>query len=717
LPRRQGDRFIGGGTPRNPGADLARLPLGLDFSALSLAEGIRAALACAVVILANEWLGWPPLVYMALASFFTCLCDAGGPIRFRVPALLAFTLLGAATWMGFGLLRNAGELVAIPIACATMFLFSFARIWGTSATSVGNILSIVLILSLNQPLQPHQALEAGAMFVAGGLWATVLTMGIWRVHPYRPARNAVSECWRRLASLAEGLRELILAGVADSEAWDAHGRAHRRAVREEIEYARGLVMELAGKRGRLSLRGSQSLLRLEACDQVFGSLIALAGVVEGSQDTARLQAAETLLRLLRPMLTVLSRSMLDDTPLRLPALTRAGERALAATAQDLVLRRLAEAILDRLRIAALLSTPGGYLPGGGAGVAPSQPWRDRALAPLLSNLNWHSAILRHALRVPAVAAPALVLTLPYGQQFAYWLTITAVVTLQPFYATTWQRALERVGGTVLGGLIGALLAYLPSTPLQMAMLLFPLCAVAFAARQVSFVAWIAGITPIVVVLMELVHPGHSSWEVAELRALFTVAGGLLAVAGAWLLWPSWEPVRLGQEQCQAITAHAAYARAVMSDLLGQPSAGNFDAARRAAGVTTNNLETSISRALQEPGGSRSPAVAEATLVDATLRRIAGRLSALWYDTAARESLDPVHGEAWRLWLSHSLGALTTESGTIAPRPDLPPGDALANPLSRIARQIELLEGALRRGHATAVPAEAEGAAGANLGSR
>jgi uncharacterized membrane protein YccC len=694
--RRPGDRLIGGGTPRNPGADLSRLPLGLDFRALSVAEGIRAALTCAVIIMANEWLGWPPLVYMALASFFTCLCDAGGPIRFRVPALLAFTLLGAITWMAFGLLRGAGELVAIPVACAALFLFSFARVWGTSATAIGNILSIVLILSLNQALTPRAAMEIGVMFVAGGLWATLLTMGIWRVHPYRPARSAVSECWRRLASLTEDLRGLILAGDAGTEAWDAHGRAHRRAVREEIEHARTLVMDLFGRRGRLSLRGSQSLLRLEACDQVFGSLIALAGALEESRDPARLRAAETLLRVLRPTLIVLSRAMLDDTPPRLPMLTRAGQRMLEATAHDPILRPLAEAILDRLQIAALLSTPGGYLPGGGGGVAPSQPWRDRLLVPVRANLSWHSATLRHALRVPTIAAPALVLTMPYGQEFAYWLTITAVVTLQPFYATTWQRALERIGGTVLGGLIGAALAYELNTPLEMALLLFPLCAVTFAARQVSFVAWIAGITPIVVVLMELVHPGHSSWELAELRALFTLAGGLIAVAGAWLLWPSWEPVRLGQEQRDAIAAHAAYASAVLGDMLGQADGPAADAARRSAGVTTNNLETSLSRALQEPGGSRAPAVAEATLVDATLRRIAGRISALWYDTAARESLDARDGEAWQAWLGTSLNALAQGRADIAPRPPLPQGDALANPLSRIARQIELLEGALKR---------------------
>ena len=44
-----------------------------------------------------------------------------------------------------------------------------------------------------------------------------------------------------------------------------------------------------------------------------------------------------------------------------------------------------------------------------------------------------------------------------------------------------------------------------------------------------------------------------------MRALFTVLGGAMAVAGGFLLWPSWEPQRLGQEARAAIAAHGAMA--------------------------------------------------------------------------------------------------------------------------------------------------------------
>lgn len=685
-------RSLRRGTPRNPGADLSRLPVGFDLRGIRVAEGLRAALACAVLLLGYEWLHWPPLVYAALAAFLTCLCDTGGPIRQRVPTLLAFTLAGALTWGVFGVARGAGLAVALPLAGVGLFVASFARVWGVPASAAGNLLSVVLILALDRPLPWPAALVVGAMFVAGGLWATGLTMAVWRLHPYRPARLAVAEVWRRLAGLSADLLGLVRRDGVGAAEWDAHARSHRRAVREEIEYARTIVMDLVRMRGRLSRFGSQALLWLETSDQLFGALIALSDLLEAAPDPARRDAAATLLRLLRPALLVVSRAMAADKPVRTARLERALATALAATARDPALARVAEATADRLRIAAKLGTPGGSLQGGAAEGETTTPWWDRVRAPVLANLTWDSAMLRHALRTAVVATPALAATLLWGGRFAHWLPITVVVTLQPFYTATWQRALERVAGTVLGGLAGAALAFAARTPGLLAALMFPLCTVAFAARQVSFGTYIACVTPIVVVLIELIEPGQNAWEIAGLRALFVVAGGAVAVLGWLLLWPSWEPGRLRREQRTALEAHARYAQAAVAELLGEGGAAATEAARRGAGVATNNLEASLARALQEPRRSQRRRLQAAIVVDATLRRIAGQLSTLRHDPAARAALDAAGWRRWRDWITAALLARAGNDVPPAPCPD----GAAPEALSRIARQVELLDGALRR---------------------
>ena len=632
---------------------------------------------------------------MALAANLTCFCDLGGPIRPRMAALLSFSVLGGVMWGIFGLFSAAGLLVVLPLAILVFFCNAFARVWGQSAQTVGNLLSVVLIFALDRPLAWHEAPVVTAMFIAGGLWAIVLTLLLWRLHQYRPARESVAEVWRQLAALTGDLRRLAGREDLATADWDDHARAHRRAVRIAIEGARGLVMDLVRTRGAPSLRGSQALLRLEAGDQLFGALIALTDLIDEASP-ARRAAIHRLLRILQPLLLNLAMLIADDKTPDKARMGRVIARLEASASGDVALEGPVEAIADRLRVAVRLSTPEGYAAGSGVADEDRGSWRARLLAPVLGNLDWNSAMLRHALRTAAIAGPALAVSLMWHGSFARWLPITVVLTIQPFYATTWQRAVERVAGTVLGGFVGAGLALLASTPLALAALLFPLCVIGFSARQVSYGAYVACLTPQLVVLVELLDPGHSSWEIAEMRALFTVIGGAVAVAGCLLLWPSWEPERLRRELTDTTAAYGRYAHAVLSLILGEASAAVAEESRRAAGVASNNLEVSLTRALQEPRPGQRPRLASAMAAASTLRRLAGPLSTLQHGQGSH-GLEPFGADAqafWRQWLdwiTEVFAALDNRT----PPPARPKSTA-PEPLARLATQLELLAGALGR---------------------
>ena len=673
-----------------PDANLAHLPVSLDLRALSVAEGVRAALSVAVMVAANEWIAFPPLNEAALAALLTCLCDAGGPIRRRIPALLAFALIGGGLTAGLGLLRSAGLIIVVPCACLLIFCTSLARIWGQSALQVGNLSTVVAVLSLDRSADLHLAGVLAASFVGGSLWAILLTMVIWRIHPFRPARRAVAEVFRRMCALASDLSGLIVAQPSP-QAWADHALAHRRHVRDGIEQARTLVLDTVRARGQASARAGQTLIQVEAADQLFGGLIALSDVLEFAASATR-TAATRLLHTLRLSLAAIADDTAADLPTADPSRRAMVERLLDTLAAigraDPALAGVTEAVIGRLRIAALLTTPAGLLPGA------DQPgpgsWRDRVLGPLRANLAWSSAPFRHALRAAVVAGPALIITLPSGNAYAHWLTITLVLTLQPFFALTWQRAVERIAGTVLGGLVAAGLALIVQSPLVTAAVLFPLAVTAFAVRYVSFGLFMACMTPLVVLLSELGRPGESELVIAGIRALYTVLGGLLAVLGCAVLWPSWEPDRLARELRAALGAHAAYADTEFAVLLGELPTGALDRVRRDAGVASNNFEASLARALQEPRRSARAGLETAMVVDAALRRLAGRLSSFQHDPAALP--DRAALAAWREWLRLAFQSLAGGSA-------LPPGQPAheaGGPMARIARQIELMDGALRR---------------------
>ena len=172
----------------------------------------------------------------------------------------------------------------------------------------------------------------------------------------------------------------------------------------------------------------------------------------------------------------------------------------------------------------------------------------------------------------------------------------------------------------------------------MAAAIFPLAVIAMAVRQVSFGLFITAITPLVVILSELGQTGASGWEIAGMRALFTVVAGVLALAGGLVLWPSWEPGRLFPQMRAAIAAYAQFAEAELSAIVGETRRRRWRrrGARRASRATTwrrRCLARCTNPATPTGSGSR-----RCWSIDAALRRMGGRLAALQLDTGLQKAL-------------------------------------------------------------------------------
>jgi uncharacterized membrane protein YccC len=691
---------MSGGTaaaPRSAGEVVAglltRAGIVVDPRAITPTEGVRAALAVGPFLIARLFLGWPLLTMSALAAFFTCLCDNGGPVNARVRPTIAYALSGSVLVAAMGLARATGPVTAVLVGTCVLFCCAMLRVYGQAGLTVGNLLGVAGVLALDRPLEPVAAVQTAAFFLVGGLWASLLTLAIWRLQPHLPARRALAAAYRALAALAGDVHDLLRGGVTDPLAWEAHARRHRRAVREAIEVARGTVIGAVRFLGAGSNRATQGLIRLEVAEQMFGRLIALSDLLEHGADRPEREAARKLLRRLRPLLLVISRAIVTDK-LRSAELlehaTRAMDEQAALLPEGDPERAIAGEIIERVRIAATLAVPANYLPGTGpAGERP--PWRQRVLGPLRGNLSRNSLPLRHALRVVALALPALVVTMIWYGPYEHWLTITLVVTMQPYYAQTFTRALERVGGTVLGGLIAAVIGAVLTTPLSMTIGMILFLLIALSVRYVTFGLFIAMLTPMIVLLSESGEPDRSEWVVAAMRGLFTLAGGAIALAGCFLLWPSWEPARLAAELKRGVAAHRAYAEAVLAFLLKEEA--DVEAARRAAGLASNNAEASLSRALLEPAKLDPARLEAAMVVDAALRRMAGRLSVLQTVQPGPEAAETLR--AWRDWIADATRMAETGSGgKLPPRPPLDPAMPGADSLARIARQLELMVDAL-----------------------
>jgi uncharacterized membrane protein YccC len=300
--------------------------------------------------------------------------------------------------------------------------------------------------------------------------------------------------------------------------------------------------------------------------------------------------------------------------------------------------------------------------------------------------------LRHALRSALTAALPLALTMVWFTPYDHWFTITVVATMQPYFSLTYTRAVERIVGTALGGGIAAVVGLICTTPVSILTAMFLLSVLAFAIRAVSFGLFMLALTPMVVLLVETGTPDTHEWVIAVARAALTTIGGLLAVGANFLLWPSREPDLVAPEARNAIAAHGTYAAANFSVLLGETTDAQLGQARRAAGVSSNALEALITRALLEPGDQHKDALEAAMVVDAALRRCAGRLAAVQHDSGLAGRVSRETLRVWRDWVGGAMRRLAAGETTLPPRPDVAEVDAFA----RIARQIELMAGAMER---------------------
>lgn len=659
--------------------------LTLNFRAVSLLEGVRAAIAVAGTMAAGSLLGLPQLGIAALGALLTCFADPGGPLPARLPPMFVFGVFGAISFSCFGLILARDPALAILLAGAAIFACSFARVYGQGGMQAGNLLTVAIVLSLDVPVNSVRAVIApGFAFWAGSVWATLLTMALWRIRPFGPARAAVADIAVALAALARDLAGLAGATAVSGETgFDLHARAHRRQVREAIERARAVTYATIRRRGAASHRANALALRLATFDQMFGAMIGLGEAMAAGPACA--EPTRRILAALPPLLAALAPCIEADRPLDTPimqdALARL-RREIAELAAGSPLRRLLEAVVGHLAVVMTVSRTVAPLPD--AGGASTVGWRERVLGPVRANLTFASVSLRHALRTALVTTPVLGFVIWLGNPFGHWLAITVIFVLQPYFSGTWVRAIERVGGTAAGGLVAAAIGLICHTRLELALAMIPLALVAFAIRGVNYSAYIAVLTPMIVLLVEQIAPGASQWTIAASRVAFTLAGGLLAVAANLVLWPSFEGNRLEAAREAAIAAHRAYLAACFTHLLeGAPLP---EAERRQAGLASNNLEASIARALMEPHRNRDPQLRAALVADAALRRLAGRVALLVLDPAPSAETAP----AWRLWAAWLDAALDPARDPEPPVPAPVPQTGSAESLARLARQAELV---------------------------
>lgn len=576
-----------------------------------------AAISAAPVILAvlahEPRLGWS-----AIAAFWACFGDPGGPLRQRAGAMLALGLIGALfCFLASVSATHLWLLLPLTFVCCTFG--GLLRVLGPAAAIVGTLLSAGFVVAAELPAPTwSDSLSYTLFFLAGAAWAILMTALVWRRRPWKDATHAVAHCYRSLADFADALARMYsgLTPATSPQAWSAVTRPQRSALRAALEAARVRIREVQDARPSRRARAHQLLYLLDHAEDSFIALVAAADLLESNAPRwlgrgAGAHLSHALHRYASLSNAIASTSDVNDA--KQAQCLRERLAHYSAGLHELRGSAMAHApelatmvpVLDRLLHAAQAVTQSLFDQGD----APAAPVRDRltegrtktAWRVLRQNLSFESDAFRHALRVGVGATIAVALSKTFAVNHGYWMSLTLVFILQPYFATTWQRTLERVAGSVAGAIGASLLGLFLSTPLSVALAVLPIALGTFAARTIHYALFTFFLTSQFVLVTHIQQPEIYEPMLAALRAFNSVLGGILALLVGFLVWPEKEPRQLAGALSVALERHAAYARALLQEKSGEPDAGqDIVALRRMACLSADNAQASLQRLQQNP---------------------------------------------------------------------------------------------------------------------
>lgn len=659
----------------------------VSFSAseANLSEGLRAACAATAMLVLGNLLHDPTFAWAAIGAFWTCLADAAGSNRARFASMMGFALLSTVCGGLTAFASGAGTAFAALAVLAFTTLGAFGRIWGAATSQVTILAATACVVMVDRPMRElREGMAFLGIYLAGCLFAIVLSLTVWRIHPFGASRASLRAVYLRLADIAFDSARLLDQRAAPG-AWATHAAKFRADARVALERSRKALANVPGSRTSGRETYDNLLALLTESEALFAYLIAVTGACEKVPDDLR--HARRGARLLSGMGETLRRigaaaneaqwNRLADLQRRLRRLARRLEAALTEPVK-------LKSDFELVDFAPAFAQPGGWQ--AGAATLLTRTW-----STLKANLSSQSVGMRHAARVGVTTTTGFLVIRALGLPFGYWATMATLLILQPSIAATWPRSIERAAGSIVGGVLAAGIGYAIHSPLGISLAVFPLVVATMALRPVSYSLFVLFLTPTFVLVADLATPGIGEFTYALTRLGNNVLGCVLALLATFYLWPTREKADYRAYLSQAVRANLAYLRAALEDT-GR-SENDMERLRRAAGLGSNNAEEAIGRVRLEKLEDSMVDTVSLTMLS-LLRKMAGTATQLRLSTNRRNMRDELG--AWIAATSADIEAALNR--TLRPiRRELPQRDGLTSLEADAVGEIALMHRLLTEG--------------------
>jgi uncharacterized membrane protein YccC len=602
-------------------------------------EGLRAAfgiaLPAAVGLIANH-LVWG--IICSFATLWLLMCDVGGAYRQK-----AINLVSSGIVILCAFVFGGWMILSVPNYILGMFLWTSAAaligIAGAAAAQVGLVSSTIVVTSVVLFVPSEFGIRL-LLCTIGFAWALLLSLALWPLAPYTPILQALSASFARLADLAR----TFWAGAAEP------GRMQNNfdfamaydGVMTSLERSRSIWGAFRARRAGPTGRSMRLLALIEELDDVARTLVTLREEINivaqekwfGKFRELYVELTTSLSHLIQEIAHSIAVVGPAADPTALEDAFQNLESAMAATPQNQVLfqrkeiHRTTKHLIEQAT--ALAETYSELYSGQETFREPPEARfgpRPKTFDPLLeirSNITFRSSSFRHAIRLGVASAIGGLLAASVHLVRGYWIPMTVVIVLKPNFGGTLQRSVQRITGTILGAVIGALLVLASPEPWVLWGVLPVLVFFTFALRNLNYTLFSLALTPTVLLMLDIAHP--ITVTDSFLRVLHTIIGSILALLSGYLVFPLWESRRLPLQIAEALQAEAVFSRALRDAMLGKEERP-ISEFRRDAAVAVSNASIAGQRLLSEPPDRRGDVESSLAAVNYS-RRILHVLAAL-----------------------------------------------------------------------------------------
>lgn len=585
----------------------------------ALSDGLKTSLAIIIPPIVASFFGdLYAGVTISLGAVLAHMTDTPGPFKERRNLMWLSVLLIFIVSYLTKTINNFPILLGI---CLTIIVFfsNMLTVWGQRLSALGMVIMMSMVMNMNDLRQELTPLHTALYVTAGAAWYTIFSLAISTFRPYRMAQQNLADA---MIHISEYIR--IKASMFDKDS--NYDDIVQKLIDEHvvINEKQNLVRDLVFTNKKLvkdqTPIGRSIVFMFSDLMDIFENITATqydyVKIREVYGDTKAMRKTYNMMNKLAHELKMIAYHINSnkrpkkpsfDFDAELKKIDDAIKELYAEGKKPIVLSKIyinLKQVVYKIEFIHKFFYDDSFTEKKKNPLDHAehfQPTVDYSFGKIKDHLNLKSSIFRHAIRSSIVMLLAYCITFIIPMTYhSYWLLMTVLVILKPGFSVTKKRNLQRLKGTIFGGLIGILILLIfPQLSVRFVMMLFFML-MAYTFIRHKYAVGTFYLTAYILISFSFYSQKDSLYIIQE-RTIDTLVGGLMAFISCYIILPSWEKNNMNEYIQKALIANYEFVFLIFKKLADNDvTTTDYKLARKDVFIAMANINSVFQRVISEP---------------------------------------------------------------------------------------------------------------------